>query len=137
MDLANPFLWTEQSFNWFNASPCWLSKKECGIHLKGSYLFVDQSKKGTQNSDCFIGRHNFFDVHENKKIKLKDNNQNNADAANNISNYLVACNQTTEIIDVDNNQGIDDDNKSNVHVTEIIDVNSKNIDVKTKRINVV
>ena len=48
---------------------------------------------------------------------------------------MVACNQTTEIIDVDNNQGIDD-NKSNVHVTEIIDVEFENIDVETESINV-
>ena len=77
-------------------------------------------------------------VHKNNKIKLKNNNQNNVDAANKISNYLVACkNQTTEIIDVDNNQGIDDNNKSNVHVTEIIDVKSKNIDVEIESFNVV
>ena len=37
----------------------------------------------------------------------------------------------------DNNQGIDDNNKSNAHVTEIIDVESKNIDVKTESFNIV
>ena len=81
--------------------------------------------------------HNLFHVHANNKIELKDNNQYNFDAANNISDYLVARNQTTEIIDVDNHQGIDGINKSNVHVTEIIDVDSKNIDVKTESFNVV
>ena len=69
------------------------------------------------------------------KTKLKDKNQNNIFAANNIFDYLVARNESTEIIDVDNNQGIDD-NKSNVHVTEIIDVEFENIDVETESINV-
>ena len=78
--------------------------------------------------------HNLFHVHANNKIELKDNNENNVDSANNISNYLVACNKTTEIIDDDNNQGIDDNNKSNVHVTEIIDAESENIDVRIKRL---
>ena len=78
---------------------------------------------------CFIGCPYFFDVHENKNIKLKDNNQNNVDAANNISNYLVVRNQATEIIDVDNDQGIDDNNKSNVHITEMIDVETKSFNV--------
>ena len=72
-----------------------------------------------------------FYIHKNNKIKLKGNNQNSVDAANNISNYLVVRNQTTEIIDDDNNQGIDAKNKSNAYVTEIIDVEFKNIDVKT------
>ena len=94
-------------------------------------------KKGTQISDCSIGRPYFFDVHKNNKIKLKDNNQNNIDAANNTFDYLLARNQATEIIDDDNNQGIDDNNKSNVHVAQIIDAESKNIDVKTESFNVV
>ena len=49
---------------------------------------------------------------------------------------MLPRNKTTEIIDVDNNQGIDDDNKCNVHVPEIIDVESKNIDVKTESITI-
>ena len=68
---------------------------------------------------------NLFDVHKKRIELLKDNNQNNVDVANNISNYLVARNQTTEIIDDNNNQGIDGNNRSNVHVTEIIDVKSR------------
>ena len=55
---------------------------------------------------------------------------------NNISDYVGACNQITEIIDEDNNQSIDDSNKSYVYVTEIIDVESKNINVKTEIFNV-
>ena len=98
---------------------------------------------------------NFFDVHKNKKIKPKDNNQSLVDAssvhktnkiklkdsnqnygfaANSISDYLLACNKTTEIFDVDNNEGINDDNKWNVHVPEIVDADSENIDVKTESI---
>ena len=69
-------------------------------------------------------------LHKTNKIKLKDNNQNNVVTANNIFNCLVAHNKTTEIIDVDNNQGIEDDNKCNVHVPVIIDVKSQNIDVE-------
>ena len=49
---------------------------------------------------------------------------------------MLGCNETTEIIDVDNNEGIDDDNKCNVHVPEIIDIKSEKIDVKTKSITV-
>ena len=51
-----------------------------------------------------------------------------------ISNYLLARNETTGIIEADNNEGIEDDNKCNVHVPDIIDVESKNIDVETKSI---
>ena len=46
--------------------------------------------------------HNSFDVHENSKIELKGNNQNNVDQANNITKYVIARNQSTEIVDVDN-----------------------------------
>ena len=60
-------------------------------------------------------------------IKLNDNNQNNDVQANNITEYLIARNQTTRIIDVDNNQGIGDNNKSKLDVPQIIDVETKSI----------
>ena len=37
---------------------------------------------------------------------------------------------------ISNNEGIDDDNKCSVHIPEIIDVESKNIGVKTQSITV-
>ena len=71
----------------------------------------------------------FFYVRKNNKIKKKDNNQNNDDQANIITKYLFAHNQSTESIDVDNNQGIGDNNKSKLDIPEIIDVKTKSINI--------
>ena len=42
---------------------------------------------------------------------------------------MIAHNQSTGITDVDNNQGIDDNNKSKLDVPEIIDVETESINV--------
>ena len=95
---------------------------------------VDQSKKGTPISDCSMGHPTFLDVHENNKIKARDTNQNIDDQVNNITKYLIARNKSTEIIDVENSKGIDNNNESksvfaSKNVPKIIDVKSKSIDV--------
>ena len=61
-----------------------------------------------------------------------DNKQNIDDQANKITKYCIACNKSTEIIDVDNNNGIDDNNKSNLvfaskNVPKIIDAETESI----------
>ena len=73
--------------------------------------------------------HFFFSIHKKKKIELKDNNRNDDDQANSITEYLIARNQSTEVIDVDDYQGIDDNNKSKLDVPEIIDARTKIINV--------
>ena len=51
--------------------------------------------------------------------------------------WLFGCSQPhNSDCDVDNNQGIDDNNKCNVHIIGIIDVKSEKIDAETKSINV-